>query len=212
MIKKSMTAAAIAAIAAIAALPTAATAACGAAKATNPAVAKAAGNPCAAKKPSAAMNPCNPCAAKSPCGAGQPVPNPLAERDVKAVNTGYFDSIAIKGYDPVAYFTMSKAVKGSEEYSHEWVGVTWQFANEEHRQAFADSPIKYAPQYGGFCAIGVALDQLVANIDPNAWFIDDGKLYLQYSTNVGEDFKADREKLIANADANWRGAKIKQTQ
>ncbi len=190
MIKKSMTAAAaaVAAIAAIAALPTAAVAACGPAKATNPCAAKAV---------------CNPCAAKNPCGAGHPVPNPLAERDVKPVNTGYFDNVAINGYDPVAYFTMSKAVEGSEEHTQEWLGATWRFASEEHRQAFADSPIKYAPQFGGYCAIGVSLDILVANIDPNAWFIEDDKLYLQYSKNVGEDFKDGKAKFIGDAEARW---------
>ena len=125
------------------------------------------------------------------------------------INTGYFDKVAIRGYDPVAYFTMSKAVKGSEKYAHEWLDATWQFANEEHRQAFADNPIKFAPQYGGYCAIGVSLDLLVANIDPNAWFITDGKLYLQYSKNVGAGFKANRAKHIANADGNWRGANIR---
>ncbi len=136
----------------------------------------------------------------------------MAKRDVKPVNTGYFDDVAIRGYDPVAYFTMSKPVKGSKDYAHKWLGATWQFANAEHRQTFADSPIKYAPQFGGYCAIGVSLDLLVANIDPNAWFIDDGKLYLQYSTNVGEDFKGDRGKLIAKGNANWRGANIKSTK
>lgn len=125
------------------------------------------------------------------------------------VNTGYFGDVAIKGYDPVAYFTMDDAVRGSEEFAHKWLGATWLFANAEHRQMFAQSPVKYAPEYGGFCAIGVAFGELVPNIDPEAWRIIDGKLYLQYAQNLDEDFGDDREELIADADAKWDGVKEK---
>ena len=85
------------------------------------------------------------------------------------INTGYFGGVAIKGYDPVAYFRMQQALKGSEEYAHEWLGVTWHFANDAHRDAFAETPGKYAPQYGGHCADGVAYGQSTANIDPGEY-------------------------------------------
>ncbi len=66
-----------------------------------------------------------------------------------AVNVGS-DGIAIKGYDTVAYFTMSKPVKGSDNFAHEWNGAKWLFSSEEHLNLFAASPEKYAPQYGGY--------------------------------------------------------------
>ena len=66
-----------------------------------------------------------------------------------SVNTGYFGGVAIMGYDPVAYFTDGKAVKGSEEFSYDWLGTPWHFANAKHREMFMSEPLKYAPQYGG---------------------------------------------------------------
>ena len=72
------------------------------------------------------------------------------------VNTGYFGNVAIKGYDPVAYFTEGRPTKGLPEFSYDWLGATWQFSNAGNRDAFASEPIRYAPQYGGFCALGTA--------------------------------------------------------
>ncbi len=110
------------------------------------------------------------------------------------------DNVAIKGYDSVAYFTISEAVKGSEEFAYSWLGTTWYFANEEHWHAFTDEPIKYAPQYGGYCAIGVSFGRRVTDIDPKAWRIVDGKLYLNYDP----DLQGDPKQLVARADANWK--------
>ena len=67
------------------------------------------------------------------------------------INTGYFGNVAIKGYDPVAYFTEQRAVKGAEGISHSWLGADWKFSSEKHKNLFSESPVKYAPQYGGFC-------------------------------------------------------------
>ena len=107
------------------------------------------------------------------------------------VNTGYFGNVAIRGYDPVAYFTEGRPTKGSPEISHDWLGATWHFSNARHRDAFASEPIRYAPQYGGFCALGTANEEASANIDPEAWRIVGGKLYL-FSGKEGleEDFDA----------------------
>ena len=63
----------------------------------------------------------------------------------ESINTGYFGGVAIMGYDPVAYFTDNKAVKGSEKYSYDWLGTPWHFASSEHKEMFAADPIKYAP-------------------------------------------------------------------
>ena len=57
------------------------------------------------------------------------------------IDTGYFGTVAIKGYDPVAYFTDGRAVKGSDQFAYEWLGATWEFANAEHKQTFAATPI-----------------------------------------------------------------------
>ena len=128
------------------------------------------------------------------------------------VNTGYFGNVAIMGYDPVAYFTMNDAVKGSEDHAFEWLGATWLFANEKHRQTFTASPIKYAPQYGGLCSLGVAYGEVTRDIDPEAWGIIKGKLYLNYSKGGMGDFTEGGDSMIARADANWPKVKDKLAQ
>lgn len=123
-----------------------------------------------------------------------------------AVNTGLFGGVAIEGYDPVAYFTEGKAMKGSEEYAYDWLGTPWHFANEKHRGMFTADPARYAPQYGGYCTLGVGLDGHAAeNIDPErAWRIIDDKLYFVYDpTYVGELDGPGKETWLANAEANW---------
>src|SRR5512135_2769630 len=88
--------------------------------------------------------------------------------------------VAIRGYDPVAYFTESKPVEGSKQFTFEWQGATWRFASAANRDLFAKTPEKYAPQYGGYCAYAVSQGH-TATIDPQRWRIVDGKLYLNYS-------------------------------
>jgi YHS domain-containing protein len=109
---------------------------------------------------------------------------------------------AIRGYDPVAYFTEARPVKGSEKFVHAWKGATWRFSSAENRERFAAAPEKYAPQYGGYCAYGVAQNYAVS-IDPQAWSIVDGKLYLNYSRSVRETWNKDIPGYIHKADANW---------
>ncbi len=124
------------------------------------------------------------------------------------VNTGYFGNVAIMGYDTVAYFKMNDAVKGSEDLAFDWLGATWQFANEEHRQSFMANPIKYAPQYGGLCSLGVAYGEVTREIDPEAWSIIKGKLYLNYSKGGMGDFSEDADTMITRADAKWPKVKV----
>lgn len=116
------------------------------------------------------------------------------------INTGYFGNVAIKGYDPVAYFTDGKAMQGSEEHTYKWLGAEWRFTTQDHKEAFAATPHKYAPQYGGHCAVGTSSNDTTNDIDPEAWAIIDGKLYLSYSKAVA---KLLNDKRIAKADANW---------
>ena len=88
------------------------------------------------------------------------------------------NATAIKGYDPVAYFKQSAAVKGSPQFTTQWMGATWQFSSAENRDLFAANPEQYAPQYGGYCAYAVS-EGHTASIDPEAWKIVDGKLYVR---------------------------------
>jgi YHS domain-containing protein len=120
-----------------------------------------------------------------------------------AVNTGYFGGVAIEGYDPVAYFTDGQATKGSEQFAYDWLGATWHFANAEHRELFRTEPVRYAPQYGGHCALGTAFGESTANIDPEVWSIVKGKLYLQYSKGGREEWEHNKANLIAAADQKW---------
>jgi len=120
----------------------------------------------------------------------------------ESINTGYFGGVAIMGYDPVAYFTDHRAVKGSEKYSYDWLGTPWHFASDEHRQMFASEPIKYAPQYGGYCAGEVVGGSVTVDVDPNAFKIIDGKLYLIYDKPHADGFAAAGEN-VTKADANW---------
>ena len=109
---------------------------------------------------------------------------------------------AIRGYDPVAYFTQGRPVKGSPELTHQWKGATWRFASAENRERFAAAPEKYAPQYGGYCAYGVASGYAV-KIEPDAWSVVDGKLYLNYDRSVQKSWQSDVPGYIRKADVNW---------
>ncbi|MBD9375109.1 hypothetical protein IB238_21010 [Rhizobium sp. ARZ01] len=111
------------------------------------------------------------------------------------VNTGYFGDVAIKGYDPVAYFTQNGAVPGKPEFTYRWLGATWQFASSGNRDLFIQDPAKYAPQYGGYCADGVSFGTVTTNIDPKAWRIIEGKLYLSYDPGAADGFEKNPNKL-----------------
>jgi YHS domain-containing protein len=124
------------------------------------------------------------------------------------VNTGYFGDVAIKGYDPVAYFTENRAVEGSPQYSHQWLGATWYFASAEHRDLFMRDPAKYAPQYGGYCADGVSFGTVTTNIDPKAWRIIDGKLYISYDPGAADGFEKKPSKLV---DSKKHWSDVQQT-
>ena len=114
---------------------------------------------------------------------------------------------AIKGYDPVAYFTSSKPVKGKENISYDWKNATWHFDSEANKQLFVANPEKYAPQYGGYCAYGWAKGYAV-KIEPDAWSIVNEKLYLNYDKNVQVDWDKDRQGYIKKADTNYSKKKM----
>ncbi len=109
---------------------------------------------------------------------------------------------AINGYDPVAYFTKSSPQKGSLDHSLNWQGAVWLFQSADNKALFEANPEKYAPQYGGYCAYAVSKGA-TAKTEPDAWAIRDGKLYLNYNTEVRSLWKLDVPGNISRANANW---------
>lgn len=118
------------------------------------------------------------------------------------IYTGTFSSVAVSGYDPVAYFKAGKPIKGDKQFTYKWMGAEWRFSSAENRDAFAKSPTSYAPQYGGYCAYAVAMNS-TASSDPKAWKIVDGKLYLNYDADIGKKWAAKQNEYIKSANANW---------
>jgi YHS domain-containing protein len=106
---------------------------------------------------------------------------------------------AIGGYDPVAYFEEGKAVRGRPELGHDYRGARWLFSNTARRQKFVENPSAFAPQYGGYCAYGVSNGYLV-KIDPRAFTVREGKLYLNYSLDVRKQWLPDVQARIRKAD------------
>jgi YHS domain-containing protein len=125
---------------------------------------------------------------------------------VKRVEAAHTDSagLALKGYDPVAYFTASKAVKGDPSIQEQHQGVTYRFSSNENRDSFRKQPERYLPQYGGYCAWAVG-HNYTAPADPEAWKIINGKLYLNYNKDVQKKWVAEEAPLISAGDKNWPG-------
>jgi len=114
--------------------------------------------------------------------------------------------VSISGYDPVAYFADGKPVPGKTEFEYVWHDARWRFANAAHRDLFATDPEHYAPQYDGYCAMGVA-DVAVFGphkdtVDPEAWAIVDGKLYLTHTRHTMDRWRPNLAENIKRADEN----------
>lgn len=127
-----------------------------------------------------------------------------AAEALEPVNRTLLGGLALKGYDAVAYFTDGQPVRGQKTFRFEWGGANWLFASAEHRDAFAADPARYAPQFGGYCAWAVS-QGYTADIDPAAWRIVDGKLYLNYSPKIQRQWEEDVAGNIGKAVANWPG-------
>lgn len=119
-----------------------------------------------------------------------------------SINVSPASGLALHGYDPVAYFVNGEPRRGDDVFRYEYQDVTWRFSNAANKQAFIESPESYLPQYGGFCAYAASKNAL-ADIDPAAWTIHDDKLYLNYSLNVRQRWRADRDLNIRAADKFW---------
>ena len=118
---------------------------------------------------------------------------------------------ALRGYDTVAYFAVSNAVKGDPKYAYIWNGATWLFSSEENMKKFQADPEAYAPQFGGYCSYAVS-EGYTANGDPEAWKVVDGRLYLNYSPKVKEMWEKNEAERIENGNNNWKQFKTKKPE
>jgi hypothetical protein len=114
------------------------------------------------------------------------------------------EGLALHGHDAVAYFTQGKAVPGTAQFEHAWNGARWRFASAASRDLFARNPEQYAPQFGGYCAWAVSRNY-TADIDPTAFAVVDGKLYVNYSSFVQARWRLDRAGNIQKGHAHWPG-------
>jgi len=112
------------------------------------------------------------------------------------------DGVALHGYDPIAYFVAAEPQKGQAQYSYEYKGSKFYFANEANRHAFMEAPEKYAPQFGGYCAYGTSQGYKVST-QPDAFAIVKDKLYLNYNKKVQGIWQQDVPGNIERAEKNW---------
>jgi YHS domain-containing protein len=129
------------------------------------------------------------------------VASATAER--KLINTDR-SGVALKGYDPVAYFKDNRAVRGNSQFQSSLNGATYYFASAENKKTFDGNPRQYEPQFGGFCAYAVSQGH-TAKIDPEAFEILNGRLLLQYDKGVRDLFNKDQQGNLTKADRNWPG-------
>ncbi|MBY0564160.1 MAG: YHS domain-containing protein [Hyphomonadaceae bacterium] len=124
--------------------------------------------------------------------------------DERPVYTAPFSNVGVSGYDVVAYFADGTPTRGSAEFRTTHQGVEYRFASAQHLAAFQANPARYLPQYGGYCAWAVS-QGYTASADPDNWRIVDGKLYLNYNTEIQRRWEQDIPGHIRNANANWPG-------
>jgi len=110
--------------------------------------------------------------------------------------------VALKGYDPVAYYADGAPAVGDPGITYQWQGATYLFSTAEHREAFKADPAHYAPQFGGYCAFAVSRGT-TADADPHQWAIVDGKLYVNNNAFARKLWDQDRPGNIVAGDANW---------
>jgi YHS domain-containing protein len=111
--------------------------------------------------------------------------------------------LALKGYDPVAYFTNGKATPGEPQYEADYDGTRYRFASAQHLALFKADPDRYAPQFGGSCAAGIAMGVKFES-DPENWLIVDGKLFVFSSAKSLDSVRADTAGMVAKGRENWK--------
>ena len=138
------------------------------------------------------------------------LPTALLAQNTNLLRTQHYNlekNLAIQGYDPVAYFTQSKAVEGVSKFAYTHMGVSYHFSSEANKKSFEANPSKYEPQYGGWCAYAMAATGEKVEVDPETFKILDGKLYLFYNAyfnNTLKSWNKDESKLKTKADSNWK--------
>ncbi|OXB22792.1 YHS domain protein [Flavobacterium tructae] len=132
----------------------------------------------------------------------------FAQNDAKRISQYNLENkVAIQGYDPVAYFSPGKAIKGKNELSVSYQGVIYKFSSNENKQEFLKNPSKYEPQYGGWCAYALGSSGEKVEINPETFKIIDGKLYLFYNAyfnNTLKSWNKNQTNLKTQADENWK--------
>jgi YHS domain-containing protein len=129
--------------------------------------------------------------AAAPASAAAPAPPVSAE-----------NGVAIRGYDPVAFFTLGRPQEGSAEHAFVYEGALWRFASAENLATFKNDPARYAPQFGGYCAWAVSQHYLAPG-DPKYWKVVEGKLYLNANARAKELWEAEQAEAIERGHANW---------
>lgn len=127
---------------------------------------------------------------------------PPAHADTPPVHTGLLSRVAVGGYDPVAYFTEGRPVRGNAQHRIMHQGYEYRFASAANAAAFRADPARYLPQYGGYCAWAVA-NGYTAPGNPRNWRIVDGKLYLNYNDEIQQRWERDIPGFIRSANSNW---------
>jgi YHS domain-containing protein len=120
------------------------------------------------------------------------------------------DRLGLKGYDPVAYFTDAKPTPGVSDFEYVWDGVRYRFATSQHRNMFITNPDKYAPQFGGLCAMNMS-NGVRRESDPNYWVISNGVLYVFAGTSGLTRFRAEPDSYAARAASSWQTMKATVT-
>jgi YHS domain-containing protein len=140
----------------------------------------------------------------SPVAQAKPPITTLTENRIPDIYTDpkAGNNLAIRGYDPVAYFTEGKPVKGKASFEYPWKGAIWRFSSAKNQNQFQKNPNAFAPQYGGYCAKALSEGNLASSV-PDAWTIVDGKLYLNYSQEVQKQWLQDVTGNIKLANNNW---------
>lgn len=130
-----------------------------------------------------------------------------SEEDKRIKHYNHEEKVGLEGYDPVAYFTQNKALKGNKSNSYTYKKITYYFSSQRNMEAFVKAPEKYEPAYGGWCAYAMGASGEKVTIDPETFKVVDGKLYLfynQYFNNTLPKWNKDEVNLQMKADNNWR--------
>lgn len=132
----------------------------------------------------------------------------LSQNDAKRITQYNLESkLAIQGYDPVAYFKQNKPLKGKNDFTVSYMGVTYKFSSGANKEIFLKNPAGFEPQFGGWCAYAMGSAGEKVTIDPETFKITDGKLYLFYNAyfnNTLKSWNKDENNLKAKADLNWK--------